>query len=93
MVCVVCPRVCNVVQDFLAIESIPLGDGKHSNRSERALSVNVQALALSAAHRYWQLARHCQSMADLRLARPELACGRQSLRRVVRASRAHRTAR
>lgn len=73
MVRVVRPRICDIVQHFLAVKPKTLGDGQQPNRAESPLCVDVQALALAAAHVHGQLARYRQSVADLRFTRTELA--------------------
>ena len=73
MVRVVRPRVCNVVQHFLAVQTQALCDGQQPNRTEGPLRVDIQALALATTHVHGQLARHRQSVADLRFTRTELA--------------------
>lgn len=50
MVGVVGTRVGDVVQDFFAIETIPLRHGQHTHRAECTFSVDVKALALSTSH-------------------------------------------
>ncbi|KAI0639496.1 hypothetical protein C8Q77DRAFT_68620 [Trametes polyzona] len=70
---VICACVCDIVQHFLAIQSQPLRDRQKADWTEGSLSVDVQALALSAAHVDRKLARYSKCMADLRLPGPELA--------------------
>lgn len=73
MVCIVRPRVSNIVQYLLAIQPQPLSDRQQSHRSESTLSVNVKTLPLPSAHINRKLTCYCERMADLRLSCPELA--------------------
>jgi len=70
---VVGARVGHVVEHLLAREAVAVGDGEEAHGPEGALRVDVQALALAAAHVEGQLARHGEGVADLTLARAELA--------------------
>jgi hypothetical protein len=63
----------HIVEDILVREAVPLSNGKEALGAERALRVNVEAFALAAAVVDGQLAGDGQGMAQLRLARAELA--------------------
>eukprot|EP01139_Manchomonas_bermudensis_P015171 Amastigsp_a509628_311.p1 type:complete len:384 gc:universal Amastigsp_a509628_311:42-1193(+) len=66
-------RVRDVVQHALAVEAKALCNLHESLGAERALRVDVEALALAATRSKRELARHREGVAELRLARPELA--------------------
>jgi len=63
----------DVVEDLFAGEAVAVGDGEEAHGAKGALGVDVQTLALAAAHVEGQLTGHGQRVADLALARPELA--------------------
>ena len=66
-------RVAWVGHYLLRVDAEPLGDGDEVFGSEATLSVDVHGLALAAALRRAQLARHTERVAELGLARAELA--------------------
>ena len=74
MISVVSTCVCHVVKDVRPGQTKALGYGKQALRSERALRVDVQTLALGATLIDGQLARDCQHVAQLCLPSSELAC-------------------
>lgn len=63
----------DVVQHVLAVEAEALGDGQEALRPKRALRVHEEGLALPAALIQGELARHAEGVAQLGLARAELA--------------------
>lgn len=73
MVGVVGAGVRDVVEHLLAVQAKALRDCEEADRAEGSLSVNVETLALAAAHAHRQLAGNGKRMAELRLARAELA--------------------
>ena len=62
----------HVVEDVLPVEAILLGNLHEALRPKGALGVNVHGLALGPTLLHWQLARHAERVAQLRLARAEL---------------------
>ena len=71
MVGVVSSGVGHVVQDVAALEAISVRHRQEPLRSEGALGVNVEALALRPPVVYRQLTGDGQGVAKLRLAGPE----------------------
>ena len=65
MIGVVCTRICDVVEDLLAVKPVAFGDSKQSLRAKGALRVDVQALSFPATHIHGQLAGYCESVAKL----------------------------
>lgn len=65
MIRIVCSSVSDVVENLFSLQAIPFCDGESTNRTEGALRVNEQTLALTTTHIYWELARHRQRMAQL----------------------------
>ncbi|KAI3485224.1 hypothetical protein L1887_51509 [Cichorium endivia] len=70
---VVGTRIRHVVEHLFAVEPVTLGDSEQTSGTEGTFRVDVQALALASAHVDRKLAGDCQCMAELTLARPELA--------------------
>ena len=58
---------------LLLVDAETIGDGHEVFGAEAALGVDVHGLALAAALLGGQLASHAERVAELRLARPELA--------------------
>ena len=50
MIGVVGAGVGDVVEDILAVHSVPLGDGEETDGAEGTLGVDVEALAFSTLH-------------------------------------------
>jgi hypothetical protein len=73
MIRIICPRIRHVVQHLLSIQPISFGHRQQPDGSECALSVDIQAFTLAAAHGDGELAGDGEGMTDLRLARAELA--------------------
>lgn len=73
MVRVVGARVRYVVKNLFTVETEALCDSQQPNGAERALRVDVEALALATTHAHGQLASDGECVAELRLARAELA--------------------
>lgn len=73
MVGVICTRIGDVIQDFLAVQSISLCNSENTDWAECTLRVDVQAFTLAAAHAHGKLACHSESVTKLGLSSPELA--------------------
>lgn len=82
MISVVRARICDVVEDLLAVKAVALGDSEQSLRAKGALRVDIQALSFAAAHIYRQLAGHCEGVAKLGFSGSKLSeelCNRAGL--------------
>lgn len=73
MVGVVGSCVGNIVQDLFARETVTVGHRKQTHGTKSTLGVDVQTLALAAAHIEGQLAGHGEGMTDLGLSSTEFA--------------------
>ena len=73
MISIMSPRIGDIIQHLLPIQSIPFRNRKQPHRTKRALRVNVKTLAFSAAHIDGQLTCYCEGMTDLGFPRSKLA--------------------
>jgi hypothetical protein len=55
MIGIVCSGIGDVIENLLSVQSIPLGNGEHSNWSKGTFRIDVQALSLTSAHTDRQL--------------------------------------
>jgi len=62
MICVVCPRICDVIEYLLAVETVSFRHGEHSDGSESPLCIDVKTFPFAAAHIYGKLSgfRQCR---------------------------------
>ena len=73
MLGVVCARVRNVIEHIIRIHAEAVGNLRESLWTEGTLGVHIHGFTLATASLDRQLARHAERVANLRLARPELA--------------------
>mmetsp|Transcript_104242 Transcript_104242/g.290371 ORF Transcript_104242/g.290371 Transcript_104242/m.290371 type:complete len:271 (+) Transcript_104242:482-1294(+) len=73
MLSVVCSGVGYILKHILLVEAVPLGNGHEPLRSECALRVYVERLALAAPVLYGQLAGYAKCVAELGLPATEFA--------------------
>lgn len=73
MIGVVSSCVGNIVEDFFPREAVAVGDREQTDGAEGALGVDVQTLALAAAHVEGQLAGDGEGVANLGLSGAEFA--------------------